>query len=194
MTSSFTPRLRIAALPLALTVLALGLPALSSGTAHAGIIVTVGKPNPEPCRDKQSPFTRGSGHERRTFQSEGTRCVELPGGDVECGKSIRVESVSSLPRDWRCVSVAPGLLWCETPTPPVAPMGSGPAAAAGGEFDPTRYDGSSASSPSLNPMVDSPDSGDDLLAVGCSSGGLSNLLPLFGALPLIALCRRRRGC
>lgn len=190
MTTALTAsRLRGAALFIAFGLFAVGGTALSAGSAHAGIIVTVGKPNPEPCRDKQSPFARGSSHERRTFQSEGTRCVELPGGEVECGKAIRVESIGSLPRDWRCVSVGPGTLWCETPTPPVAPMGGGPAAAAGGDFDPTRYD-DPAASPSLNPLH----SNDEMMAVGCSSGGLSNLLPLLAALPLVALCRRRRGC
>jgi hypothetical protein len=156
--------------------------------AHAGIIVTVGKPNPEPCREKESPFKRKGHHERRTFQNEGTRCVELPNGGVECGLSIRVESTSSLPGDWRCVAVSPGTLWCETPAPPLAPMGAGPSAAAGGDFDPSRY----VSDPSTStPTVDPSD--DELLAVGCGAGGLSNLLPLFAALPLLALCRRR-GC
>lgn len=190
MTTALTAsRLRGAALFIAVGLFTVGGTTLTAGSAHAGIIVTVGKPNPEPCRDKQSPFARGSGHERRTFQSEGTRCVELPGGDVECGKAIRVESVGSLPRDWRCVSVGPGTLWCETPTPPMAPMGGGPAAAAGGDFDPTRYDDSAAPA-TLDPMS----SNDEMMAVGCSSGGLSNLLPLLAALPLLALCRRRRGC
>jgi hypothetical protein len=156
-------------------------------TANAGIIVTIGKPNPEPCREKDSPYTREGKKEQRTFRNEGTRCVELPDGGVECGSSIRLDSASALPRDWSCVAVGPGLLWCETPSAPMAGMGGAPAAAAGGDYDPSRYEPAPSSTPTIDPA------GDEMMAVGCSGGGLSNLLPLFAALPLLALCRRR-GC
>ena len=168
----------------AIALFGLGLVGLGAGDAHAGIIVTVGKPSPEPCREKQSLFKRPSELERRIFHSDGTRCIELPNGGVECGKSIRVESVQALPRDWRCVAVAPGLLWCETPTSLLSPAGSGPAAAAGGDFDPTRYESTPATQ---TPLLDSDP---DLLAVGCGAGGLSNLFLVLGALPLLWLRRR----
>lgn len=175
---------------LAVTALAPLFVGTSSGDAHAGIIVTVGKPSPERCKGEEdgARYRRTDHHEHRAFQSDGTRCVELPGGDVECGQAVRVDSLGSLPRDWRCVAVEPGVLWCETPNVSVLPVGAGPAATPGGSYDPGRGEAANASRTPLDTQLDK----GEVMAVGCSGGGLGNLLPLLAGLPLLALCRRRR--
>jgi hypothetical protein len=165
---------------------------LAGGDAHAGIIVTVGKPNPELCDGSKSSRSTGSATRRLYFESEGTRCVELPGGQVECGKAIRVDTTSALPRDWRCVAVAPGVLYCEIPTPATA-QGAGPAAAGGGEFDPSRFE---VSNGGPGPELQTLDRDQELLAVGCGQGASSSGLVLLAALGMLAwfTARRRRSC
>ncbi len=164
--------------------------ALSFGTstAHAGIIVTVGKPNPEHC--PQESVKRKSVHERKaTFESDGTRCVELPNGGVECGQSIRIGSLSAVPTDWRCVSVSSSILYCELPTTATVSQGAGPGAGGPGELDPSRFD---SSDPASNPELNALDDDGELMAMGCSTGGYSTLFGVLAALGLLAVYTRRR--
>ena len=159
--------------------------ALSFGAdpAHAGIIVTVGKPSPDPC--PQENVKRKAVHERKsTYESDGTRCVELPNGGVECGQSIRIGSLSAVPTDWRCVSVSSSILYCELPTTATVSQGAGPGAGGPGELDPSRADHSS------EPLHEVDNS--ELTAMGCSAGGSSTLFGVLAALGLLAVCTRRR--
>jgi MYXO-CTERM domain-containing protein len=148
---------------------------VSGAVAQAGIIVTVGRPCPEISLQKAtSPDARQQ--QSGSFMTEGaeTRCVVMPDGQTKCGKSIRVESVSMLPADWRCTPVAKGTLYCETPS-----FGASPGAAGEGDFDPDAH-------------------GEDFLSdeqietLGCSGGAGPGALTGALGLLLIGALRRRR--
>jgi len=158
-------------------------------SAHAGIVVTVGKPKPDLC-PQESVKRKAVQQRRATYESDGTRCVELPTGGVECGQSIRVGSLSAVPTDWRCVSVSSSILYCELPTMASLSQGAGPGAGGPGELDPSRLDNSS--DPAANPQLDTLANDGELMAMGCSAGGSSTLLGILAALGLLGVYTRRR--
>lgn len=153
--------------------------AIASTTAQAGIIVTVGG---EPCPDmdpRQSSKPSPGDHREQQlppgYSSEGdTRCVVMPDGQTRCGETMRVETVSMLPADWRCVSVGRATLYCETPN-----FGGSPGAAGEGDFDPDAQYGDTFDD-------------EEIQALGCSGGGAAGgLLGLLGVGLLVVRSRRR---
>lgn len=161
----------------ALVLATAGVGALAAD-AHAGIIVTVGRPCPEMNQQKPRPSQNPNEGQRQDMyqeSSDGTRCVQLPDGSTRCGKSIRVESVNVLPADWRCIAVAKSVLYCETPM-----FGASPGAGGEGDFDPDEY-------------IEDIGTDEEVQALGCQGGdlGAGALFGLVG-LGLVALRRRAR--
>lgn len=154
------------------------------GTAEAGIIVTVGRPSPELSTQdaKKQPSGFDGQRKEQQYVQEGTRCVTLPDGQVACAKSIRVENASSVPKDWRCVTVDAKTLFCELPA-----IGAGPSAAGYGELNL-----SSDETEVIDVGADA--MGEEVEALGCAGGPAGSALPLAGAvfgLLLLGLRTRR---
>jgi len=148
-----------------------------SAAAQAGIIVTVGRPCPE-LTFQRKPTPEGQRANMFEAESSDTRCVVMPDGQTRCAKTIRVETVSALPSDWRCVQVAKSVLYCETPS-----FGSSPGSAGMGTFDPDA---------DLDPSEDFVDDG-ELQTLGCSGGtGLAGMAAGIGGLLVLVAARRRR--
>ena len=150
---------------------------IGGASAHAGIIVTVGKPCPEISVPARKP---NPDNQRQTMfegdSSEGTRCVVMPDGSTRCGKSIRVETLSMLPPDWRCVTVTKTVLYCETPT-----FGASPGSAGAGGFDPDA-DG------------DYLDDDEQIETLGCSGGAdFGGIAAGIGGMIVLFAVRRRRA-
>ncbi len=143
-------------------------------SAQAGIIVTVGKPCPEVTLQRK-PTPEGQRASMFEAETSDTRCVVMPDGQTKCAKTIRVETVSALPADWRCIQVAKAVLYCETPS-----FGSSPGAAGEGEFDPDME------------MEDEDFVADEeLQTLGCSGGaGFEGIAMGLGGLLLLVAARR----
>lgn len=144
--------------------------------AHAGIIVTVGRPcNDLVVQPARSPDARQQQHQAGAYANGGdTRCVVLPDGQTRCGKTMRVESVSMLLADWRCTQVAKATLYCETPS-----FGSSPGAAGEGDFDPDAAG---------DELFDD----EEIQTLGCSGGvGAGGIGGLVGLVVLYGTRRRR---
>lgn len=169
-------RLIIRSIALAIATAGIG---VLADDAHAGIIVTVGRPCPEMNQQKPRPAQNPNDGQRPEMYPEGadgTRCVQLPDGSTRCGKSIRVESVNVLPADWRCIPVAKSVLYCETPM-----FGASPGASGEGDFDPDEY----------IEDIGAPD--EEVQALGCQGGDLgAGALLGLGGLGLLMLRRRVR--
>jgi len=140
-------------------------------SAHAGIIVTVGVPCPNLSPDARKPADA----QRPAYETTGeTRCVVMPDGSTRCGKSIRVESVSVLPSDWRCTVVTKSVLYCETPSYGTSPGPAGP-----GDFDPAE-DGEE--------YFDD----EEIQTLGCAGGDVGAGLGWLGGVGVIGLVALRR--
>ncbi len=167
---------------LSLSMLTLTIGAVSGAAdAHAGIIVTVGRPSPEVCnqdsRKQQSEFDgQREGHRKEQYKQEGNRCVVLPDGEVACARSISVETTASVPKDWRCVAVDSRTLFCEVPG-----TGAAPDAAGYGVFE-----------VEASEDVYAIDSDEQIEALGCNGGGVGSLGGLV--LGLLVAVRRRKTC
>jgi hypothetical protein len=163
-----------------LSLLAVSFGALSiAADAHAGIIVTVGRPSPEVFsqdnKKQQSEFDgHREGHRKEQYKDEGNRCVVLPSGEVACARSISVETTASVPKEWRCVAVDSRTLFCEVPG-----TGAAPDAAGYGifEVEPTEE-------------VYALDADEQIEALGCSGGAGASLGGLV--IGLLVTMRRRK--
>lgn len=145
-------------------------------SAQAGIIVTVGKPCPEVTLIQKKPTSDGQRAAMFEAETNDTRCVVMPDGQTKCAKTIRVETVSALPADWRCIQVAKAVLYCETPS-----FGSSPGSAGEGEFDPDMEDEDFVAD-------------DELQTLGCAGGaGFEGIAAGVGGLVMLLAVRRRRA-
>lgn len=140
-------------------------------SAQAGIIVTVGRPCPEfQLPRKPTPDQR---MQMQMAAENADTCIMTPDGQMRCAKIMRVETMSSVPADWRCVPIAKSVLYCETPG-----YGSSPGAAGEGAFDPS---------------MDEEDFLDDeeIQTLGCEGAGVGSLAGIAGLVALV-MARRRR--
>jgi len=160
--------------------------AVTSTSARAGIIVTVGKPTPEDASKRTKPGASLGTGDRTT--STGAPCpsdaVPDKSQSGSCTQSQKIDPVTGLPADWKCVPIGGGLLYCEAPT-----AGAGGSAGPGGQG---AWDGATDDEDFEDLDDDLNDADDELQVMGCSGGGsTSGLLAL--ALVVLALFGLRRA-
>lgn len=169
--------------PLALLAFALTLAFASP--AAAGIIVVVGMPAPTDSSHRTKPGANlPSGDRSTTATTSPCPSDALPDKSDKSACAQKIDPVTGLPADWKCVPIGGGRLYCE------APSGSGGSAGAGGEgaWDGEGQDWVDLEDESFD------EASEELQVMGCeggaSAGGLFGML--LAAAAALAL-RRSRG-
>jgi len=168
-------------------VLAVSLVALmvsGSGPAHAGIIVTVGKPAPEDASKRLKPGVTLSAPERGASPSGPCSAESTPQDKSAQSCNQKIDPATGLPADWKCVPIGGGLLYCEGP-------GAGAAADEGGagSWDPDAEDYEDFEDEGYDA------GGDEIEAFGCAAGnaagGVLGAVSVLAALFMMVRGRRR---
>jgi len=154
--------------------------------AHAGIIVTVGKPMPEDVARHVKAGTLaiyptpGSGSSSNGSEKSQSACYVDKTGQTVCNQKI--DPFTGVPVGWHCVPIGNGQLYCEGPG-----IGVGPEEGGAGRFDPSDDAG-----------LDDDNGLDDtqIEAMGCAagmglSGGIMGIVSVVAMLVFLMRARRR---
>lgn len=172
-------RMNIFTLALALTFGALGF----TTAAQAGIIVTVGKPAPEDASKKTKPGPNLTAGDRTTTGDTGPCPAETMADKSKRDTcSDKIDPLTGLPADWKCVPIGGGMLYCEGP-------GAGGSAGEGGagEWDPDAEDYDELGEDGYDTAEE------DLQVLGCAGGSASTGLFAFGMVLVALVAMRRRS-
>lgn len=165
-----------------LTGCAIAIAFAATGSARAGIIVTVAKPAPEDGQTKKTrtasmPGYTGDRGATTSTPGTGASCT-TDGTKSSAGCNVKLDPTTGLPLDWQCTPIGGGLVYCEDPA-----AGAEPGQGGAGSYDPEDFDETGL------------DDGEEMQAFGCAGGGssTSGLLGVLGAIGgIVAMVRARR--
>ena len=153
---------------------------LVASSAHAGIIVTVGRPSPVDTTKKPKAATafpvdaNDGGGDRM--------CVVTLDGRTNCPQVFTIDPLTGLPMGWMCRPLGANRFYCDEPGRGAGADGEGGA----GGFE--EADGSA----NVDDVGDM-DGGEEIEAFGCDAGGAGSgfgVLAALGALGAMGVRRR----